>query len=107
MGDANSLITQINDQAKMNGTGVTSSVQITTTEKTCSLVEITAYEGNVEPMIIGGVSVKLGTKASGYTDRIGSGVIYPGATKVYASPDPRLLYLSGLAGDFVTWSVLS
>lgn len=106
LGDANNPILQSSDQTIKNGPGVTTASQFTTTKSTCSFISITAYEGNTEPMIVGGSGVKLGTLASAYIDRVGSEIIYPGQTKTIATPDPSLWYLSGLAADWCSWSIL-
>jgi len=105
LGDANSPITEINDQARVLGAGATTATQLTSTKAACTMVEVTSFEGNAAPMMIGGSAVRLGTSA-GYTDRIGSGVLYPGSTKVIAVADPSLLYQSGLATDWLTWTIL-
>lgn len=107
IGDANTPISQILDKAKKVGPGVTSASQFTATKTACSFVEVTAYEGNSAPMSVGGSLIVLGTAASSYTDRVGSGLVFPGQTKVYACTDVSLLYLSGLAADWVTWSILN
>ncbi len=107
LGDANSPLTQLADKAAVLGAGILTATQLITARTACTLVEITAYEGNAQPMMIGGSAVRLGTLASGYSDRVGSGVIYPGTTKVFAVLDASLLYQSGLGTDFLTWTILS
>ena len=107
LGDANAPITQFQDKAQKVGPGITTASQFTATKTACTMVEVTAYEGNTEPMAVGGSAVVLGTKASGYTDRIGSGILFPGQTKVFAVIDASRLYLSGLAADWVTWTIIS
>ncbi len=106
LGDANSPILQFSDQAMVAGAGVTTATQLTSSKTPCSLVEVTAYEGNAQPMMIGGSGVKLGTQATAYSDRVGSGVMYPGTTKIFAVPDASLLYQSGLASDYLSWTIL-
>lgn len=104
LGDANSPITQITDTARKIGTGVTTQSQISSTDTPCSFLEVTAYEGNSQPMMIGGSAVVLGTSPT-FTDRVGSGVLYPGQSKLIATTNITLWYISGLAADWITWTV--
>jgi len=104
LGDANSPITESIDQARKLCGGVTTTTRLDSTDRDCTYIEITAFETNAEPIMVGGSSVKLGTTPA-YTARVGGGVLFPGQKVLIATPNSNLWYISGLATDWVSWTL--
>jgi hypothetical protein len=103
LGDSSAPLNQITDNGQKLCGGVTTATQLTATDTPCTLLEIQAYEGNTQVIAVGGSGVKSGTAAA-YTDRIGV-VLAPGQSKIICTPNANLWYISGLATDWVTWTV--